>query len=264
MSKSKITIAVALLLTLTFTISLVTLPPASGHDPIWKIPSYAYIILAPNPVGVGQTVSITMWIDEPLPSANVNNDIRRRDYTLTITAPDGTIKTQHWDIVQDTTSIQFYQFAPEQVGTYTLKFDYAGQTYVWNVTGSVYGGGSTATYFNDIFEPASKTTTLTVQAEPLPPATNSYPLPTEYWSRPIEGQNTDWYSISSNWLGSPYIEGAAEWPALSNLTAQHLTVHISCGRNHFKTEELLEGILSKFLVRTTTWGVHTTLDSAVH
>jgi hypothetical protein len=34
-------------------------------------------------------------------------------------------------------------------------------------------------------------------------------MPTEYWARPIEGQNTYWYAISSNWLGSPYILGAA-------------------------------------------------------
>jgi hypothetical protein len=26
-------------------------------------------------------------------------------------------------------------------------------------------------------------------------------MPTEYWTRPIEGQNTDWWAISSNWLG---------------------------------------------------------------
>jgi outer membrane protein assembly factor BamB len=34
----------------------------------------------------------------------------------------------------------------------------------------------------------------------------SYPLPTEYWARPIEGQNTDWYIISSNWLNPPFCE----------------------------------------------------------
>ena len=28
------------------------------------------------------------------------------------------------------------------------------------------------------------------------------PLPTEYWSRPIYGTNPNWYTISSNWLGS--------------------------------------------------------------
>ena len=208
MSKNKPTIALAFLIILSLTIPI-ALPLVSGHDPAWSIPSYAYIILAPNPVGVGQRVSVTMWIDEPLPSASVTNDIRRHDYTLTITAPNGETNSQHWDVVQDSTSIQFYQFAPDQVGTYTLKFDYAGQIYTWNVSGNVYGGGSTQTYLNDKFENATKTTTLTVQQEQLPPAKNSYPMPTEYWSRPIEGQNTDWYAISSNWLGSPYIEGGS-------------------------------------------------------
>jgi hypothetical protein len=37
---------------------------------------------------------------------------------------------------------------------------------------------------------------------------NSYPLPTEYWTRPIEGQNNYWYTVASNWLGAPYIQGA--------------------------------------------------------
>jgi len=44
----------------------------------------------------------------------------------------------------------------------------------------------------------------TVLAMPI----DSFPMPTEYWTRPIEGQNTYWYSISSNWLGTPYILGA--------------------------------------------------------
>ena len=30
------------------------------------------------------------------------------------------------------------------------------------------------------------------------------PLPTEYWTRPIEGQNTEWYRIASNWLSSTW------------------------------------------------------------
>jgi hypothetical protein len=83
------------------------------------------------------------------------------------------------------------------VGAYTLKFEYAEQTYEWS-----------GAYQNDVFSAASKTTTLTVQEEQLPAATSSYPLPTEYWTRPIEGQNTDWYTISSNWLGRPYVPGA--------------------------------------------------------
>ena len=41
---------------------------------------------------------------------------------------------------------------------------------------------------------------MTVQQEPVPAALNSYPLPTEYWTRPIEGQNTYWYTFHQTGL----------------------------------------------------------------
>jgi hypothetical protein len=185
---------IALVLTLTMAITLVAVPSANAHAPPWTIISYAYIVAAPNPVGTGQKVSIVMWVDTPMPSAVVTNDIRRHDYKLTITAPNGDKEVKEWDIVWDTTSIQYTSWTPDQVGTYTLLFEYPGQTYTWS-----------GTYQDDVFTAASATTTLTVQEEPLNAPTLSYPLPTEYWTRPIEGQNTDWWTISSNWLGPPYI-----------------------------------------------------------
>ena len=54
-------------------------------------------------------------------------------------------------------------------------------------------------YAGDYFTPESASTTFTVQQTPLPKTI--YPLPTAYWTRPIEGENTYWYSIASNWLG---------------------------------------------------------------
>jgi hypothetical protein len=203
-AKNKIiAIVTVTLLMLTICASITLLPSSSAHDTPWNYPSFAYIVPSPNPVGVGQKVSIVMWIDEPLPSAAVGNDIRRHDYTLTITKPDGATESKHWDIISDTTSIQYYEYVPDQVGTYTLNFDYAGQTYTWGTPGPNSNTG-------DKFLPTNKTTTLTVQQEQLPAAKTSYPLPKEYWTRPIEGQNTDWYIISSNWLGSPYIPGAGD------------------------------------------------------
>jgi hypothetical protein len=196
---NKKTTAIALLLMLTFAVSIVALPATNAHTPPWEIYSYPYIVPAPNPVGVGQQVLIVMWVDEPMPSATATNDIKRHGYTLTITAPDETKEVKEWDVVWDSTSIQYVAYTPTQVGTYTLLFEYDGQNYTW--------GG---TYNNDVFLPCSKTVTLTVQEESLPAATTSYPLPTEYWTRPIEGQNTDWWSISSNWLGDPYILGAGD------------------------------------------------------
>ncbi len=53
-------------------------------------------------------------------------------------------------------------------------------------------------------------------------------MPTEYWTRPIEGQNNYWYTIASNWLGQPYIIGAGsayiggEQPDGSAPTSAHI------------------------------------------
>ena len=185
---------IALVLMLTIAITPVAVPLTNAHDPRWKIVSYAYIVPTPDPVGVGQRVSIVMWVDTPMPSAVVTNDIRRHDYKLTITAPDGNKKVMNWPVVTDTTSIQYTSWTPDMIGTYTLLFEYPEQTYTWS-----------GAYQNDVFTAASAQTTLTVQQEQLNAPTLSYPLPTEYWTRPIEGQNTDWWTISSNWLGIPYI-----------------------------------------------------------
>ncbi len=198
--KNKTSIAITILMTLTIAVTLVALPVANAHDPPWTIASYAYIVPAPNPVGVGQTAAIIMWIDTPLPNSAVQNDVRRHDYKLTITKPDGSTEVITWPVVDDTTSVQAYQYTPDAVGVYTLKFEYAQQVYRFTDTNLA--------YTNDTFSAASKTTTLTVQEEPLPAATSSYPLPAEYWTRPIEGQNTDWYTVSSNFLGRPYTPGA--------------------------------------------------------
>jgi outer membrane protein assembly factor BamB len=199
----KASTAMALFLMLTIAVTIVASPAANAHDPTWTIVSYAYLQAGPNPVGVGQTVLILMWVDGPMPGATLANDIRRHDYTLTITAPNGDKETKNWPVVADPTSTQFIRYTPTQVGTYTLEFDYPGQTYTWNAT------GSQRTWTNDVFTPANATYLLTVQEELLPPPTSSYPLPSEYWTRPIEGQNTDWFKVSSNWLGEPFILSGA-------------------------------------------------------
>jgi hypothetical protein len=183
-------ILIALFLMSTIAVTLVALPVANAHTPPWNIPTFAFVSATPNPVGVGQQAIIVFWIDKAFVNSAIGNDIRPHDYKLTITKPDGTKETMNWPYVSDPTSSQYTLYTPDQVGTYTLKFDYAGQTYTWS-----------GTYQNDTYLPSTASTTLTVQQEPVagPP---SYPLPTEYWTRPIEGQNTGWWTVSSNWLGS--------------------------------------------------------------
>ncbi len=203
-----ITLLVVFILTITIAIPLVDLPSANAHTPKWEIPTYAYLSVAPDPIGVGQRLFVVMWLDSVLPGATVENDIRFHGFKLTITKPDNTVETEEWDVVTDTASSQPYLYYPDQVGTYTFIWEYPGETYIWNQANTPGLSSANAAYENDTLLPStSKLVTVTVQQDPVYSPPSSYPLPTEYWTRPIEGQNVDWWTISSNWLGrqSPQI-----------------------------------------------------------
>ena len=100
--------------------SMILIPNVNAHTPAWQIPTYAYINVAPNPVGVGQSTSIDMWLSRVLPGAELGNDIRWQNYKLTITAPNGTNTTETFATVSDPTANQDYSFTPTTTGTYTL------------------------------------------------------------------------------------------------------------------------------------------------
>jgi hypothetical protein len=195
--------AIALVLTLSLAASMMLLPTASAHTPAWQIPTYAYIHAVPNPVGVGQTVSVYIWLTNYYYGAGFTNDLRFHNYKLSITAPNGAVTTQNFPVVKDTTSNQHTTFVPDQVGEYTLEFTYPGQTYTETdyISSGIGMPPGPNPYTNDTFLASSASMKLTVQQEQLPAAIGGYPLPNEYWARPIYGENTNWWEISSNWLG---------------------------------------------------------------
>ncbi len=79
-SKKTIT-AIAILLALSMTIPMVTLQATSAHTPIWNIPTYAYLETPMNPIGVGQTAYVYMWLDKTISGALMNgNDIRFHNF----------------------------------------------------------------------------------------------------------------------------------------------------------------------------------------
>ena len=215
--KNKIAaITIVILFITSMGASMTLIPTTHAHSPPWTLQTWAYIAVAPNPVGVGQKVFVNMWVDKPMEDASVFNDVRRHNYQLTITNPDG-IKETHTFDVADATGVQFYIFTPDKVGNYTFVFNYPQQLYIWN------GSAAQRVFTNDTFSPAtSKTVSLTVQQNPIPEAITSYPLPSEYWTRPIEGQNTDWWSISSNYLRGAQIFGGAVQPDGSAPNSPHV------------------------------------------
>jgi hypothetical protein len=206
-------IAIAILMTISMAASIMLVPIADAHYPAWQIPTYAYIVAEPDPIGVGQEVHVYLWLDcvfgaaggtaatvgtngSTSSAALLSNNYRFHNFKLTITDPNGTTTTQTFDVISDTTSSVFTKFTPAKVGTYTFNFSFPGQAY------AQYEHYANSVLVNDTYLPSTASTTVTVQQELIPAAINSYPLPEQYWTRPIYGENTDWWAISSNWLGT--------------------------------------------------------------
>ena len=190
---------IAMFLMLTIVASSI-MPIANAHTPPWKVPTSAYIVLAPNPIGVGQQVFVVFWIEWiPVAATGITGD-RWQNLKIYVTKPDGSQETLG-PFLSDPIGGSFTFYTPTQVGTYKFNFSFPEQVAhnYHPVTGLV-GGTTNEAYANDTFLASSTEKTLVVQQDPIsdPP---SFPLPTEYWARPIEGQNTDWYKVASNWLG---------------------------------------------------------------
>jgi hypothetical protein len=196
--KSKTKAILTTFLVLTFAVTLVALPAANAHTPAWTIPTYAFLNVAPNPVGVGQTAYVNFWLDKVSPTANSQYGDRWHNFTVTITKPDGT-NEKLGPFTSDDVGGAFTTYVPDTVGNYTFVFNFPGQT----ITGenpSPITGTMNPQQVGDYYQPSTSAKyTLTVQQEPIEslPLT---PLPTDYWQRPIQSVNINWYTISGNWL----------------------------------------------------------------
>jgi hypothetical protein len=191
-----IAISISILLIVSMAASILLLPNTAAHTPPWTdMPTFAHIYATIDPIGVGQREPVYTFVTPTYPDELVSNDYRFHNYKLVITAPDGTQSTQTVETVWDTTSNQIFYFTPDQVGIYNLTFIFPGQKV------NDYSHSPTSAYINDTFIASTATTTLTVQQDQIEPLPMS-PLPAEFWTRPIFGENSMWWSISSNWLGT--------------------------------------------------------------
>jgi outer membrane protein assembly factor BamB len=163
-----------------------------------KVPTWLFSVLSPNPVGVGQRISIVMFNPQQPPDANATND-KRYQYSVTIKKPDGNTETlpSTGTFTSDSTGTSYTLYTPAQLGNYTVTIKFHELLYRW------YDSSWAKDFYGITLQESTYSKTLVVQQEPVIPISwSTVPLPTEYWTRPIEGTNTEWYRVSSNWLGN--------------------------------------------------------------
>ncbi len=203
--------SIALILLLTVSGIMTTLPTSKAQTEASPLPTNAYLAVSPNPVGVGQQVTLEMWLGQPNPSASGLVGSRWTSLTIDVTKPGGITNTLGPFTANDASFAVAY-YSPDQTGNYTFKFIFPGQ----HVTGLA---PSTMAPVNAYYAPSSFTATLTVQQQPAT-ITPQASTPTSYWTRPINSQNQAWYSISGNWLAlGASTFGSTNYNATGNFNA---------------------------------------------
>lgn len=157
----------------------------------------AFLSFRPNPVGVGQTILINMWTSVAPGAGRMH-----RDYTLTITKPDGVQVVEKFDTYPND-GTAWFEYVVDQPGEWKIKFDFLGTYFPagYYVNGEIVNATTGGTrYTESAYYPPYSTEeqVLTVQEEQVyswPPA----PLPTDYWTRPVSMMNREWWPILGNY-----------------------------------------------------------------
>ncbi len=188
---------------LVFAASIFAIPIVKAHDPPWRIKTYCFVNVAPNPVGLGQQVSVNGWIDKVPPTAEGFWGSVWHDMTITVTKPDGTTETLG-PYTSDAVGGVWDWYTPDQLGEYKFVTNFPEQVAYDDNPYPYYSFfiEFNKAFLGDIYEAStSDPAYLVVQEEPIETAFPDTPLPTEYWARPINSMNREWYALGGNWLG---------------------------------------------------------------
>jgi len=165
--------------------SSIQLPLVASQTTVER-PTYVFISVSPTTVGVGQSVNVMFWLDSAPPTAAGAGGDRWQNLTVQIEKPDGSIEIQG-PFKSDAVGGAFMVYTPIMTGKYYFQCTFPGQT----IAGTYYQPSS------------SRKAELSVQQEAIH-AWGEFPLPTGYWSRPINAENRLWYQIAGNWLMPGY------------------------------------------------------------
>ncbi len=185
MARNRTSSAIAIMLTLMIVLAIGAVPSAFAQAGVSKN-TFAFIGAMPNPVGVGQETLVTTGITH----ATAWPQPGWYGVTVTVTKPDGTTQTLG-PVTTDTTGMTGITFKPTVAGTYYLQTNFPEQRILYTAAGTLANTTMKAST-SDKFE-------LIVTAEPRE-YYPGLPLPSGFWTRPINAQFRDWDGIAGNWL----------------------------------------------------------------
>jgi hypothetical protein len=165
-----------------------------GIEDIPPRPTFAYIGAIPNPVGVNQEVLLHVGITLGLRSVKMGWE----DLSVAIEKPDGSMETLS-GIRTDSTGGTGVVYTPTMVGTYKLQTHFPEQ--ITTEDKVAMARGQPAPVGMKMLASSSEVLELVVTEDPAPDYPG-HPLPTEYWSRPIDAQIREWYTVSGSWLST--------------------------------------------------------------
>jgi hypothetical protein len=178
------TIALILVLTISAT-TIIAMPITTAQE---SRKSYPFLGAVPNPVGVNQPVLFHVGIFQQLSNVGQGWD----DLSIIIEKPDGQTETIP-NIRTDSTGGTGVMYTPTMTGTYYCHTHFPEQVTTEDKQIPREPLGIV------ILEGESEVVELVVQDVAI-----SYypgqPLPSEYWTRPIDAQLREWSVVSGSWL----------------------------------------------------------------
>jgi outer membrane protein assembly factor BamB len=207
-----------------------------------------FISVAPNPIGVGQSAVVNLWIqpNPQSPDGSITDiaasNVGYANVTITFTRPDGTNDTfmptdesfiqAHLGIAPgwtESVGAMYFIYTPTVAGNWSVTFSFPGQLFTEK------SNNDTRYYEPCVAQPYK----FTVQTDPVNAGildgTPYAPLPTAYWTNPININNREWAAIAGDWLISGYNNAATKYnPYSTGPTTGHIV---------WDTQQVLGGLM---------------------